>query len=92
MMRRPTSVPAARAALLAAASSGLSRVPVNFIVGGDPLDARVAQIIQAMAGEAGFDVKITVTEAATLLNRLTSGTYELALLIWSGREIGRAHV
>src|SRR5262249_35029108 len=42
------------------AESGLPRVPVNLMIGADPLDARVAQIIQAMAGEAGFDVKITV--------------------------------
>src|SRR5882724_3890217 len=81
----------ARAKTLVVAS-GLARVPVDFMVGGDPLDARVAEIIQAMAGAAGFDVKITVTEAATLLNRLTSGTYELALLIWSGRADPDANI
>ena len=35
--------------------------------------------------DAGFDVKIEVTEGATLLGRLKSGNYEMALLIWSGR-------
>jgi peptide/nickel transport system substrate-binding protein len=74
------------------AESGLPRVPVNLMIGADPLDARVAQIIQAMAGEAGFDVKITVLEAATLLSRLTSGTYEVALLIWSGRADPDANI
>ena len=67
------------------AESGQGRVTVNLLIGADPLDARVAEIIQAMAGEAGFDVKVTVTEAATLLNRETNGAYEVALLIWSGR-------
>src|SRR3989440_3441392 len=47
------------------AESGAGRVPVNLLIGADPLDNRVAQIVQAMAGEAGFDVKITVAEGAT---------------------------
>jgi peptide/nickel transport system substrate-binding protein len=74
------------------AESGGGRVPVNLMIGSDPLDGRVAQIIQAMAGEAGFDVKITVTEAATLLSRITAGNYEMALLIWSGRADPDANV
>jgi len=74
------------------AESGAGRVPVNLLIGADPLDNRVAQIIQAMAGEAGFDVKITVTEAATLLSRITAGSYEMALLIWSGRADPDANV
>jgi peptide/nickel transport system substrate-binding protein len=74
------------------AESGGGRVPVNLMIGSDPLDSRVAQIIQAMAGEAGFDVKITVTEAATLLSRITAGNYEMALLIWSGRADPDANV
>jgi peptide/nickel transport system substrate-binding protein len=74
------------------AASGQGRVPVNLLIGADPLDNRVAQIVQAMAGEAGFDVRITVTEGATLLSRITAGTYEMALLIWSGRADPDANV
>jgi peptide/nickel transport system substrate-binding protein len=74
----------ARAKALVAAS-GLQRVPVTIIIGTDPLDARVAEIIQAMAGEAGFDVKIEVLEASTLLSRYSSGAFEVAFVIWSGR-------
>jgi peptide/nickel transport system substrate-binding protein len=81
----------ARARALIAAS-GLQRVPVNFLLSNDPLDGRVAQIIQAMAGEAGFDVKLEVTESASLLGRLKSGDYELALLIWSGRPDPDANI
>lgn len=58
----------------------------------DPLDGRVAQIIQAMAGEAGFEVKIEINEGATLLGRLKSGNYEMALLIWSGRPDPDANI
>ncbi len=81
----------ARAKALVAAS-GHPRVAVNFLIGSDPLDSRVAQIIQAMAGEAGFDVKVIVTEAATLLSRINKGDYELSLLIWSGRADPDANI
>jgi peptide/nickel transport system substrate-binding protein len=81
----------ARARALVAAS-GSERVPVNFLVSTDPLDGRVAQIIQAMAGEAGFDVKLEVAESASLLGRLKSGDYQLALLIWSGRPDPDANI
>jgi peptide/nickel transport system substrate-binding protein len=74
------------------AERGAGRVPVNLLIGADPLDLRVAQIVQAMAGEAGFDVRITVSEGATLLSRITAGTYEMALLIWSGRADPDANV
>ena len=81
----------ARARVLVAASAS-GRVPVSFLVSNDPLDQRVAQIIQAMAGEAGFDVKLEVAESASLLDRLKSGDYQLALLIWSGRPDPDANV
>jgi peptide/nickel transport system substrate-binding protein len=74
------------------AASGKARVAVNFLVSADPLDQRVAQIIQAMAGEAGFDVKLEVAESASLLGRLKSGDYEVALLIWSGRPDPDANI
>jgi peptide/nickel transport system substrate-binding protein len=74
------------------AASGKSKIPVMLLVSTDPLDGRVAQIIQAMAGEAGFDVKIEVTESASLLARLKSGNYEMALLIWSGRPDPDANI
>ena len=74
------------------AESGLQRVPATLLISTDPLDNRVAQIIQAMAGEAGFDIKINVVEAATLLGRLKSGAYEVSLLIWSGRSDPDANI
>jgi peptide/nickel transport system substrate-binding protein len=74
------------------AASGKNRVPVTLLVSTDPLDGRVAEIIQAMAGEAGFDVKIEVTESTSLLARLKSGSYEMALLIWSGRPDPDANI
>ena len=46
---------------------------------------RIAQIVQAMAKEAGFDIKIQSTEFATSLNLADKGQFEAYVLAWSGR-------
>ena len=46
---------------------------------------RLAQVVQAMTREAGFDVKIQATEFATSLNMADKGDFEAYVLAWSGR-------
>ena len=46
---------------------------------------RLALVIQAMARDAGFDVKIQATEFATSLNMADKGEFEAYVLAWSGR-------
>ncbi len=46
---------------------------------------RIAQVVQAMAKEAGFDVKIQSTEFATSLNLADKGQFDAYMLAWSGR-------
>lgn len=46
---------------------------------------RLAQVVQAMAKEAGFDVKIQSTEFATSLNLADKGQFDAYVLAWSGR-------
>lgn len=46
---------------------------------------RIALVVQAMAREAGFDVKIQSTEFATSLNLADKGDFEAYVLAWSGR-------
>jgi peptide/nickel transport system substrate-binding protein len=46
---------------------------------------RVAQVVQAMAKDAGFDVKIQSTEFSTTLNMADKGDFEAYVLAWSGR-------
>jgi peptide/nickel transport system substrate-binding protein len=55
---------------------------------------RIAQVVQAMAKEAGFDVRIQSTEFATALNLSDKGQYEAFVLAWSGRADpdGNLHV
>ena len=46
---------------------------------------RLAVVIQAMARDAGFDVKIQAAEFATSLNMADKGDFEAYVLAWSGR-------
>jgi peptide/nickel transport system substrate-binding protein len=46
---------------------------------------RIALVVQAMAREAGFDVKIQAAEFATSLNLADKGDFEAYVLAWSGR-------
>jgi len=46
---------------------------------------RVAQVVQAMAKEAGFDVKIQSTEFSTSLDLADKGQFDAYALAWSGR-------
>src|SRR5438034_1046254 len=46
---------------------------------------KIAQVVQSMVREAGFDVKIQSTEFATSLNMADKGDFEAYVLAWSGR-------
>jgi peptide/nickel transport system substrate-binding protein len=46
---------------------------------------RIAQVVQAMVKEAGFDVKIQSTEFATSLDMADKGQFDAYVLAWSGR-------
>src|SRR5262249_41411821 len=60
-------------------------VPVELMVPQNQEAQQVAEVIQAMTGEAGFDVKIRVTDFATSLNEAEAGRYQAYLIGWSGR-------
>ena len=46
---------------------------------------RIAQVVQVMAKDAGFDIRIQSTEFATSLNLADKGQFEAYVLAWSGR-------
>lgn len=60
-------------------------VTVDFMVPNNPETRQVAEVVQAMAAEAGFDVKIRVTEFATSLKEAEEGRFQAYLIGWSGR-------
>jgi peptide/nickel transport system substrate-binding protein len=59
---------------------------LDFMVPNGPENRAVAEIMQSMAAEAGFDLKIRVTEFATSIKEAESGNYQLYLFGWSGRS------
>ncbi len=75
-------VEAARALLRAA---GHERVAIEIQVTNNPVQMQVAQVIQAMAGEAGFDISLVAKEFATLLRDQSAGNYIASRIGWSGR-------
>jgi peptide/nickel transport system substrate-binding protein len=59
---------------------------VDFMVPKGAEPQAVAEVVQAMAGEIGINMKIRVTEFATSLKQAEAGEYEAYLLGWSGRS------
>jgi peptide/nickel transport system substrate-binding protein len=52
---------------------------LEFKVANNPVSQQVAQVIQAMTAEAGFEVNLLATEYATLLKELNAGNFQLGL-------------
>ena len=46
---------------------------------------KIAQVVQAMAKDAGFDIKLQSTEFATSLDLADKGQFDAYVLAWSGR-------
>jgi peptide/nickel transport system substrate-binding protein len=59
---------------------------IDFMVPKGAETQAVAEVIQAMAAEAGIAMKIRVTEFATSLKQAEAGEYQAFLLAWSGRS------
>src|SRR6476469_9687397 len=75
----------AKAKALLKESGAALPVSVDLMVPNGPENEAVAQVIQSMAAEAGFDIKIRVTEFATSLKQAEAGEYQAFMLAWSGR-------
>jgi peptide/nickel transport system substrate-binding protein len=80
---RPRDVAKAKALLKEAGVT--PPVSVDFMVPKGAETEAVAQVIQSMASETGFDMKIRVTEFATSLKQAEAGEYQAYMLAWSGR-------
>ena len=78
----PRDVAGARALLRQA---GIEHPSFTLQLGNNPIDAQIGQVIQSMAAEAGFDVKLQELEVNAGNQADLSGDFQAALLIWSGR-------
>lgn len=78
----PRDLDRARQLLRDAGQEGLA---VELIHGNDPVNQRLAEVLQQMANEAGFDVSLRPTEFTTALDETDAGNYEAFAIGWSGR-------
>lgn len=67
------------------AESGVANPALTMLVPSDNERQQVAQVIQAMAKEAGIDIKIQSVELISLLAQQRQGNFEASLGGWSGR-------
>src|SRR6202795_4971232 len=75
----------AQAKALLKESGAALPVSVDFMVPKGAENEAVAQVIQSMAAEAGFDLKIRVIEFATSFKQAQAGEFQMFMDGWSGR-------
>lgn len=80
---RPRDIAEAKALLKEAGVS--LPVSVDYMVPKGAENEAVAQVIQSMAAEAGFDLKIRVIEFATSFKQAQAGEFQVFQINWSGR-------
>jgi peptide/nickel transport system substrate-binding protein len=75
----------AKAKQLVQQSGVQAPIPVSMMVNTDATTLRLGQTIQAMAKEAGFNVRLQPTEFTTALDKGDQGDYDTFQIGWSGR-------
>lgn len=60
-------------------------VPLELMINTTPEDSRLGQVVQAMAADAGFDIKLRPTEFATGLTRTLAGDFQARTGGWGGQ-------
>ncbi|WP_199493275.1 ABC transporter substrate-binding protein [Marinitenerispora sediminis] len=74
-----------RARELVAQTGAATPVPVELMVPNDPINLRLGQVVQAMAAETGFSVRLRPTEFASSIDAARAGDFEAYVSGWSGR-------
>jgi peptide/nickel transport system substrate-binding protein len=80
---RPRDVEKAKALLKEAGVS--LPVSIDYMVPKGSEYEAVAQVVQSMAAEAGFDLKIRLIEFATSFKEVQAGNFQVFQINWSGR-------
>ncbi len=65
--------------------AGFDRVKAEVMFGNNTTTSSIAEIVQAMASEAGFDLSLRPTEYAALQKESAGGNFQVVMLGWSGR-------
>ncbi|MFG1702350.1 ABC transporter substrate-binding protein [Nonomuraea sp. M3C6] len=75
----------AKAKQLVQASGVQTPIPVTLTTPNDATNIRLAQVIQQMTKEAGFNVSVQTAEFVSTLDQGKSGKFDVLLNGWSGR-------
>lgn len=65
--------------------AGMPNPSFELAFGNTTVTQQINELVQAMAGEAGFQIKLRATEFATLQKEAPAGNFEAAQIGWSGR-------
>lgn len=65
--------------------AGYDSLDVEVQVANNPVQTQMMQVVQSMAAEAGFNVKLKSMEFASLLADQSAGNYQASQVGWSGR-------
>ncbi|MGC9369698.1 MAG: ABC transporter substrate-binding protein [Paracoccaceae bacterium] len=65
--------------------AGVDSVDIEVQVANNPVQMQMMQVVQAMAAEAGINIKLVAKEFATLLKDQSAGDYTASQIGWSGR-------
>ncbi len=82
---QPPARDVAKARALLAEAGVKTPVPITLNVTNSPDQQQIGVVLQSMAAEAGFDVKLNAMEFATSLGASDRGDFEAFLIGWSGR-------
>ena len=66
--------------------AGLDRVTFSLRTLNTPADTQIGEVLQAMAAEAGIDIKLVAGETNANIQAMNAGEYQASLVIWSGRS------
>ncbi|MGO4704416.1 ABC transporter substrate-binding protein [Microvirga sp. 2MCAF38] len=65
--------------------AGLQSVKFELTFGTSTTTQQIAEMIQAMAAEAGFEITLRPTEFAAMQKEATAGNFDVNVIGWSGR-------
>ncbi|MFA5521695.1 MAG: ABC transporter substrate-binding protein [Castellaniella sp.] len=65
--------------------AGVSEVRANLAFGNNTITSSVAEMLQAMAGQAGIHLNLRPTEYAAMLSEERAGNFQVDIRGWSGR-------
>ncbi len=66
--------------------AGLDRVAFSLRTLNTPSDTQIGEVLQAMAAEAGIDIRLVAGETNANIQAMNAGDFQASLVIWSGRS------